>query len=70
MKERAVGFVEVSVAGDTLKLPPRLATGMTIGPNVAAPEPTVIGAIRIGTEVSVCVDGASASSREGDHGRW
>ena len=64
MKDRAVGFVEISVAGDTLQLPPGLAPGMPIGAEVAASEPAVVGTIRSRTEVRLGVDGALASSGE------
>src|SRR5690349_17421414 len=70
MKDRAGRFREVSEARDTLELAPRLTTGVAIGPNVAAPAPAVIGAIRIGTKMRVRVDGAPASAGEGDDGWW
>src|SRR4030095_16083957 len=70
MKDRAGRFREVSEARDTLELAPRLPTGVAIGPNVAAPAPAVIGAIRIGTKMRVRVDGAPASAGEGDDGWW
>src|SRR5688572_19942410 len=70
MENRAVGFIEIPVTGDTLQLPPGLAAGMAIRADVAPSEPAVIGAIRIGTEVSVSIDGAPAASRKGEHGRW
>ena len=44
------------MARDTLQLPPGLAAGMTIGADVAASEPAVIGAIGLGTEVRLGVD--------------
>jgi hypothetical protein len=43
---------------------------MTIGADVAASKPTVIGAIRSGTELRVRVDGASASSGASEYGWW
>jgi hypothetical protein len=57
------------VARDALKLSTGLAAGMPIGADVAASEPAVVGAIRIGTEVSLGVDSAPASSGEGNQGR-
>ena len=51
MKDGAVRLREISIARDTLKLAPGLATGVPIRPDVAASEPTVIGAIVIRTEV-------------------
>jgi hypothetical protein len=65
----ATGFGEIPVTGDTLQLPPGLAAGMAIRAEVAASEPAVIRAIRIGTEVRVRVNGALSSSREGKHRR-
>src|SRR5262249_59680761 len=47
-----------------------VATGMSVGANMATPEPAVIRAIVIGTELPRGVDGAPASPREDDHRRW
>ena len=69
MKDRAVRLRKIALAGDTLQLPPGLATGMPIGADVAASEPAVVGAIGIRTEVRLGVDGAPASSGEGDDRR-
>ena len=60
MKDRAVGFGEVSLTGDTLQLPPGLATWMAIGADLAAAQPAMIGAIRLWTEVRAGVDSPSA----------
>ena len=70
MKDSAVRLREISRARDTLKLAPGLAAGVPISTDVAASEPAVIGAIRIGTEVRVRVDGAPSPSGEGHDGRW
>ena len=51
---------------DTLKLAPRLAAGVPISADVAASEPAVVGALWIGTEMMLRVDGASAPSGEGE----
>ena len=69
MKEGAVRLIKISMTRDTLKLAPGLAAGMPIRTDVATSEPAVIGAIVIRTEVLRGVDGASASSGEGDHRR-
>src|SRR5438067_13897783 len=53
MTKRAVRLIQISLAGHTRKLLPRLATGMAVGADMAAAEPTVIGAIRSRTEVGV-----------------
>src|SRR5215510_572462 len=70
MKDGAVRLREIALARDTLKLAPGLAAGVPIRPDVAASEPTVIGAIVIRTEVLRGVDGASAPSGEGEYSRW
>jgi hypothetical protein len=69
MKDRAVSLREIARAGDTLQLAPGLAAGMTIGAQVAASEPAVVGTIRCRTEVRLGVDGAPASSGESDERR-
>jgi len=68
-KDRAVGFVEVSVAGDTLQLPPGTATGIPIGAEVAASEPAMVGTIRSWTEVRLGGARPPASAGEADEGR-
>src|SRR5919106_1414614 len=70
MKDRASGFIEVSVARDTLELAPGLTTGMAVGTQVAESQPAEVRTIRVGTEVGLCLDGASASAGEGDDRRW
>ena len=70
MKDRAVGFVEVSLTGDTLQLPPGLATGMPIGADITAAQPAMVGTIRLWTEVRVGVDSPSATSGVMDDRRW
>jgi hypothetical protein len=68
MKNRAIGFREISLARHTLSLPPGLATGMTVSVDIAAPKPAVIRAIRIGTAMRLGVDSALAAPSE-DHDR-
>src|SRR5262245_11507615 len=70
MENSAVRLREIALARDTLQLTPSLATGMAVGANIATPEPAVIRAIVIGTELPRGVDGAPASPREDDHRRW
>ena len=57
------------MARDALKLAPGLATGMTIGPNVTAPKPAMIEAVGSRTEMRTGVDGAPASSGDGNNWR-
>jgi hypothetical protein len=70
MKEGAMCLREIPVARDTLQLAPGLAAGMTVGADIAASKPAVIGTIRIGTKVSLGVDGAPAASGEDDYRGW
>src|SRR5262245_57675871 len=70
VKDRAIGFREIALAGDALQLAPGLAAGMTVRADVAAAEPAMVGTIQLGTEVCVHVDRPSATSSERDHGRW
>jgi hypothetical protein len=58
------------VTGHALQLAPGLAAGRPLGAEMAASEPAVIGAIRLGTAVRVRVDGAPSPSGEGHDGRW
>jgi hypothetical protein len=70
MKDRAAGFVEVSVTGDTRQLPPGLTTGMPIGAHSAAAQPAMVGISRLWTAVRVGVDSPSAASGATDDRRW
>ena len=70
MKNRAVGFIKKALARHTLQLPPGLAAGMSIGANIAATEPAVIGAIVIRTEVPRGVDRTRTSPGEDHYRRW
>ena len=67
MKNRAVGLVEIPVIGDTLQLPPGLASGITIGAQGTASEPAVGGTIRSGTDVRSGVDNTPTYSRASKH---
>jgi hypothetical protein len=42
MQGRTMGLLAIALAGHTLELPPRLATGMTVRTDVAATRPAVI----------------------------
>ena len=70
MQDRAMCLVKVSPARNTRELTPGWATGMAIGADSAAPEPAVIGAIRIGTEMRLGIDRALAAPGEADDRRW
>ena len=69
MKNRAMRFIQVTRARHTLSLPPSLATGRSIGADVATVEPAVIGAIMIRTEESRGIDRTLAAPREDHHRR-
>ena len=69
VQDRAMGFREIAVAGDTLQLAPGLAARMPIRADVAMSKPAVIGASVIRTEMLSSVDGAPAASGEGEHRR-
>jgi hypothetical protein len=70
MQRRAMGVLEIALAGHALQLTPRLATGMTVGADIPASCPTVVGAIIIGTEVLLGIDGASTSPWERQQWGW
>src|SRR6266571_6371410 len=69
MKNRAKGFVEIPVTGDTRQLPPKLAAGMPMGAAGAAAAPAVVGTIGVWTEVRVRIDSPSAPSGEAEDRR-
>jgi hypothetical protein len=70
MKNGAIGFVKISLAREALKLSPGLAAGVTIGADIAAAEPALVGTSRFRTEVSLGVDGSLAASGEGENRWW
>lgn len=51
MNKRAVMFWTIPVAANAVELPPRAATGMTIGPPVVQPQPTAIVTLGVGAKV-------------------
>src|SRR2546427_2052553 len=64
----AVGLLEVAAAAGTMQLSPGATAGMTVGTNIAQPEPAAIATVGIGTEMARGVHLAAASAR-GDDGR-
>jgi hypothetical protein len=70
MKQRAVELIKRPVTGDPRQLTPGWAAGMPIRAAVAAAEPAIGGAIRIGTDVRLEVGSALASSGQDKQGRW
>src|SRR6266849_4638603 len=74
MENRAVGFQEVALTGNTVELAPRATAGMAIGPQVVQPQPTAIVAAQMGTKVLRGVNLARASVGWGhwlrQHRRW
>jgi hypothetical protein len=51
MEERAMMRGEIAVAGGTVELTPGAAAGMTIGAQIAQPEPTAIATASMGAKV-------------------
>jgi len=66
MKDRAMGFEEVALTTAAIQRSPRATAGMTVGTNIAQPEPATIATVGIGTEMVGGVDLAPASSRRDD----
>src|SRR2546429_5343978 len=64
-----VGTVEVAATAGAMQLSPGATAGMTVGTNIAQPEPAAIATGGIGTEMARGVHLAAASAR-GDDGRW
>jgi hypothetical protein len=52
MKDRAMGFEEVALTTAAIQLSPRATAGMTVGADIAQPEPAAIATVRIGTEMA------------------
>jgi hypothetical protein len=69
VENRAFGLIKISLTRHTLKLPPGLAAGMTVGADIAKPEPAMIRAIGIGTKMPSRIDGALAAPGEDDRRR-
>jgi hypothetical protein len=69
LKLRPMGLLEVAVTRHTLQLPPWFAAWMTVGANVAASRPAIIGAVLARTEPLLSVNRALASSRGGERRR-
>src|SRR5262245_49128325 len=75
MKDRPMGFQKVPLTPKAVQLPPRAATGMTIGPQIVQPQPTAIGTSGVGTKMhrGVHRSGAAVRARHGlgpDRRRW
>jgi hypothetical protein len=52
MKDRAMGLEEVAPATAAIQLAPGATTGMTVGADIAQPEPATIATVRIRTEMA------------------
>jgi len=52
MKDRAMGFEEVALTTAAIQLSPRATAGMTVGADIAQPEPAAIATVRIGTAMA------------------
>src|SRR5213594_140256 len=69
VKRCTVGLLEVAATAGAMQLAPRATAGMTVGTNIAQPEPAAIATGGIGTEMARGVHLAAASTR-GDDGGW
>src|SRR3989475_8144691 len=69
VKRCPVGLLEVAATAGAMPLAPGATAGMTVGTNIAQPEPAAIATGGIGTEMARGVHLAAASAR-GDDGRW
>jgi hypothetical protein len=52
MKERAMSLEEVTLTTAAIQLSPGAPTRMTVGADIAQPEPAAIATVRIGTEIA------------------
>src|SRR2546427_12877448 len=68
MQRRAVGLLEIATTARAIQLAPRATAGMTVGTNIAQPEPAAIATGGIGKEMARGVHLAAASTRGGDGG--
>jgi len=69
VKRCTVGLLEVAATAGAMQLSPGATAGMTVGTNIAQPEPAAIATGGIGTEMARGVHLAAASAR-GDDVRW
>src|SRR5919109_1591830 len=66
---RAVRFEEIGVTDHTVELAPAPTTRTAVGPDIALPDPAVIGARGRGTVLAMAVDRSRPSSLVSDPGR-
>ena len=72
MKNRAMMFRKIALARGALELSPGATTGMTVGPQVAQPEPAAIVTTAVGTKVHGRIHrpGAAVRGRHRLRGCW
>src|SRR5216110_2878593 len=69
VKRCTVGLLEVAATAGAMQMSPGATAGMTVGTNIAQPEPAAIATGGIGTEMARGGHLAAASAR-GDDVRW
>src|SRR5207245_7444034 len=52
MQRGAVGLLEIAATAGAMQLAPRATAGMTVGINIAQPEPAAIATVGSGTEMA------------------
>src|SRR5207248_8128303 len=62
MQRRAMCLQKIPVTGAAIELSPGTATGMTVGCDIAQPEPAPIATVGIGTEMTRGIDVTAAAS--------
>src|SRR5438094_10325094 len=70
VKRCTVGLLEVAATAGAMQLSPGATAGMTVGTNIAQPEPAAIATGGIGTEMARGVHLAAASARGDEAGWW
>src|SRR5262249_59559620 len=63
MQRRAMRLKKIPVTGAAIELSPGTATGMTVGRDIAQPEPAPIATVGIGADMTRGVDVTAAASR-------
>src|SRR5215813_5324040 len=70
MQRCPMGLQKVFLAAETLELTPETTAGITIGPKIAQPHPTIIGTARLGTELLRGIHLARPSLCRGKQRGW
>jgi|SRR5262245_31258336 len=70
VKQGAVGFLEITTAAGAMQLSSGAAAGMTVGADIASPDPALVGTVRMRAEVPRGVHLVPAAPCRGDRRRW